>query len=234
MQRRVDSYFVANWQMADELRRRLPRALVEVSGIPVDPALASAPTQRAARCGLQLDADRPVVLVMGGGFGLGVEAAANAALAARTPGLQVLVVCGRNAAAQRRLTQTAAELPELSRSLHVVGFVNDVDRYMAAADLIVTKPGGLTTSESLALSRPLLLTRGMPGHEEANVRFLTAIDAALATPTGATVSAGVERFFDDAHVRASLRSGAALAATPFAAPRIAQAVLNRLAARAAA
>jgi processive 1,2-diacylglycerol beta-glucosyltransferase len=234
VQRRVHSYFVANRPMADALRQRLPRALVEVTGIPVDPALGSPWEQRAARPSLQLDADRPVVLVMGGGFGLGVEAAANAVLAARTPGLQVLVVCGRNAEAQRRLAQAGAGSSDASRTLRIAGFVNDIGRFMAAADVIVTKPGGLTTSEALALSRPLLLTRGMPGHEEANVRFLSSVGAALATPTRAAVSAGVERFFDDARLRASLGSSAALAATPFAARHIAHAMLNRLAARAAA
>lgn len=229
VQRRVGSYFVAALPMAEALRQRLPHASVDVTGIPVATQLSMPAEQRAARESLRLHLDRPVVLVMGGGFGLGVEAAAHAALRACTPGLQVLVVCGRNSNAQRRLEETAAARSGSPGSLHVAGFVSDIARYMAAADVIVTKPGGLTTSEALALSRPLLLTRGMPGHEEANVRFLTGIPAALAAPTDALVTACLERFFDDQSLRRRLQDGASRVAAPDAAAHIAHVVLGRVA-----
>jgi len=228
VQRRVDSYFVASQSMARELHQRLPHAAADVTGIPVARELFQPLSQREARLSLGLDPTNPVVLVMGGGFGLGVEPAAQAALAARTPGLQVLAVCGRNSVAQRRLLAVSQTFPNSARALKVAGFVTDIARYMTAADIIVTKPGGLTTSEALALSRPLVLTRGIPGHEEANVRILTSAEAAIEAPTDAAVSSAVESFFHDAALRDSLCRGAARIAAPDAADRITQVVLGRL------
>jgi processive 1,2-diacylglycerol beta-glucosyltransferase len=223
----VRGYFVATRMMAEEVRRRQPGASLAVTGIPVDPAFAVPCDTAASRRSLHLTADRPVVLVMGGSFGLGVEAAARAALAARTPGLQVLVVCGRNEDARCRLAATAESEAD-ARSLHVAGYIGEISQYMAAADVVVTKPGGLTTSEALALSRPLLLTRGIPGHEEANLRYLTGAGAALDASSAESLTGNIDRFFADAALRESLRASAARIAAPHAAPIIVQAVLDRM------
>jgi processive 1,2-diacylglycerol beta-glucosyltransferase len=227
---RVHNYFVASRPMADALRHRLPGAAVTVSGIPTATPEYRAGDRREARVSLGLNPERGVVLVMGGGFGLGVEESARAVLRAQMPGLQLLVVCGRNTSAQRRLDAYAASLTTpatASGPIRVAGYVSDIARYMTAADLVITKPGGLTTSEALALNRPLLLTRGMPGHEEANVRYLASATAALPAPTDEAVSDAVRRFFGDDGVRRSLEAGAARVAAPHAAAQIAETVLGR-------
>lgn len=189
-QPRVPRYFVASDSLAEALRPRVPRATVQTTGIPVAPRFAAPPTREEARASLGLDARRPVVLVMGGGLGLGVDETAAAVMRARVPELQVLVVCGRNAAAAERLRASGAG------GLQVSGYVRDVERYVAAADLVVTKPGGLTTSEVLALGRPLLLTRPIPGQEEGNSRVLCAAGAALSAASPHAVQREVEQVFE--------------------------------------
>jgi processive 1,2-diacylglycerol beta-glucosyltransferase len=108
---------------------------------------------------------------------MGPIAAIVAALGAR-PELPVAleVVCGRN-------TRLKAEVEALARGLKVPvrahGFVNTVPQLMAAADLVVTKPGGLTTTEALATGRPMLLFEAMPGQEAGIAEYFGRAGAAL-------------------------------------------------------
>jgi processive 1,2-diacylglycerol beta-glucosyltransferase len=205
------------------VRRRVDGALVEATGIPVDPAFASV-CPRESRAVLGLSETQRVVVVMGGGFGLGTEETAAAALALPGADLRVIVVCGTNAESRDRLSTVAASDPRLI----VRGYVDDIERYMAAADIIVTKPGGLTVSESLAVGRPMVLTRPLPGHEEANARFLEAAGAALRAHDGREVRGALERVFGDAALRARMTGRMRGLARPGAAADIAAIVSTRL------
>lgn len=192
VQPRVRRYFVASSRLADGVRKRLPGAQVMDTGIPVAPGFTRPPFWQDARAALGLSMDDPVALVMGGGFGLAVESSVAAVRAAAVPNLQVIAVCGRNEAAHRRLLEQSDP-----RTVRVLGYVDGIERLMAAATVVVTKPGGLTSSEALALGRPLILTRPIPGHEAGNVRVLTNLDVALAAPDQSTLTTQVRRFFAD-------------------------------------
>ena len=154
----ASTYYVATDTLADALRRRVRRARIEATGIPIDPVFAHAPSQADARAALGLAPDRPVALVMGGGLGIGVEEGVMAALRSTEPGVQLLAVCGRERRARCRLA--SAGMAE--ERLRVYGHVCGMEQYLAAADVVVGKPGGLTVSETLALGKPLLLTRPIP------------------------------------------------------------------------
>jgi processive 1,2-diacylglycerol beta-glucosyltransferase len=216
----VERYFVATESLASELRGRVPGARVDATGIPVAPQFGASWTREAARAELGLGSDGPLALVVGGGMGLGIEETVSAALQADLPGLQVVAVCGRNDAARSRLAGLG--LPE--DRLRVLGYVTGIERYQAAADLVVTKPGGLTTSESLALGRPLLLTRPIPGQEEGNVRTLTEAGAALAAPTPEAVRSALAYAFGEPGVLAGLAESARRIGRADAAARVAAAV----------
>lgn len=231
-QPRVRRFFVGTPALAAELGSRVPGARIDVTGIPVDPRFAAPPSREEARVSLGLDPRRPVVLVMGGGLGLGVEETALAAASARVEGLQVLAVCGRNAAAAERLRAHRGD-----GRLLASGYVSDVERYIAAADLVVTKPGGLTTSEVLAVGRPLLLTRPIPGQEEGNTRVLVAAGTAVEAPTSEAVRRELERVLGEPGARAALNaltSAARAAGRPSAAADVAEAVRREYLRRAAA
>jgi processive 1,2-diacylglycerol beta-glucosyltransferase len=217
VQPRVGQYFVASDEMAQGLRARLPGAVVHVTGIPIAPA--AAPDRNAARRSLGIDLATPVALVMGGGLGIGIEDAALGALGAA--GVQVVAVCGRNERARQRLCQLG--VPD-SR-LRVLGYVDGIERYMAAADVIVSKPGGVSCSEVLARGRPLVLTRAIPGHEEANVRFLTAAGAAISAPARDLVAPALRRLLGDTPDRRNALAAARRLGAPHAARAIAERVL---------
>ncbi len=216
----VRRYFVATEDLAVRFRERARGARVDATGIPIAPELAAVPSMLAARRALGLDPRRPLALVMGGGLGLGVEASVDAALAADVPGLQVVAVCGRNTLVRDRLLSRAVP----GDRLRVHGYVTEIPTFLAAADLVVTKPGGLTTSETLAVGRPLVLTRPVPGQEEGNTRALVAVGAAVAAPTPAALRQSLERLFREPGALGALAAGAARLGRPHAAEEIVRAV----------
>ena len=89
---------------------------------------------------------------------------------------QIVVICGNNKNAYEQLSAL-----NTTKKLYVYGFVNNVEMFMSAADLIVTKPGGLTSSEALAKRLPMVIVNPIPGQEDRNVEFLLNNGAAVAT-----------------------------------------------------
>ena len=89
------------------------------------------------------------------------------------------------------------------RRLRVLGYTDGMAALFAAADVIVTKPGGLTCSEALASARPLILTKAIPGHEEANVRYLCSRGAAVDAPSPRDVGAALRNLLLDPSVLAA-------------------------------
>ena len=170
----VDLYCVA----AEETKARLvargaTAANAVATGIPIAAKFLSKPDPRAVRKNYGLRDDQPVLLVLGGGFGMGPVAEILAELD-KVPGqFQTLVVTGRNEELRRKLATQTRKHPT-----HVLGFSTNMHELMAVADLIITKPGGLTTSEALALGKPLFILNPIPGQEAANSDFLLERGAA--------------------------------------------------------
>jgi len=152
----------------------VPRDRLRATGIPVDPVFSRLPSRADARRALALPPSAPVVLLTGGGKGLGGLDREAAALLASSPRAHLLVLCGANdrlrvsLSAGGRIRAFGPQPPELVAAM------------MAAADLHIGKPGGLSTAESLAAGLPMVLTRPLPGQEEANLRHLVAAGAAVA------------------------------------------------------
>ncbi len=168
-------YFAATDEVAHRMRARgLPAERIHVTGIPVMPGFAhsGAPEldRDACRVKLGLSVDRPVVLMASGGAGVG-DLPTMVANVLKLPdsAFQVIAVAGRNEVAKAALDALALRHPG---RLLAIGFTNEMQTLMAAADLVVTKPGGLTVSECLALGRPMLLISPIPGQEEHNAGFL--------------------------------------------------------------
>jgi processive 1,2-diacylglycerol beta-glucosyltransferase len=226
----VSSYYVATDTLAGELRRRVRGARVEATGIPIAPVFAHAPTAQEARAQLGLAPERRVALVMGGGLGIGVEEGVLAALQSVDRTVQVVAICGKNEPARCRLSALGA--PE--ERLRVEGHVNGMERWLAAADVVVGKPGGLTVSEALALGRPLLLTRPIPGAEEGNTRAVVAEGAALCAPTHDALRQQMRRVFAEPGLLQGLSDAARRIGRPHAAPAIAEAIHRDYLHRAAA
>lgn len=170
----VDLYCVA----AEETKARLVARgakdeNVIATGIPIAAKFSSKPKVKDVRKNYGLRDDMPVFLVLSGGFGMGPVAEILNELD-KVPGhFQSLVVTGRNDELRRELAVQNRRHPT-----HVLGFSTNMHELMAVADLIITKPGGLTSSEALAMGKPLFILNPIPGQEAANSDFLLERGAA--------------------------------------------------------
>ncbi|HEY1788343.1 MAG TPA: UDP-N-acetylglucosamine 2-epimerase [Verrucomicrobiae bacterium] len=170
----VDLYCVA----ADETRARLvargvPPENIIVTGIPISAKFSSKFDLKAIRKTYGLRDDLPIMLVLGGGFGMGPVTEILAELDKAAGQFQTVVVAGRNEKLRRELAARDHKHPT-----HVLGFSPNMHELMAIAELIITKPGGLTTSEALAMGKPLFILNPIPGQEAANSDFLLERGAA--------------------------------------------------------
>jgi processive 1,2-diacylglycerol beta-glucosyltransferase len=165
-----EQYFVA----LDETRVHMeklgiPSEKITVSGIPIDPVFAETKDKRAMREKHGLKTDRPTILVSAGGFGVGsIEHVIQSLLELRHAA-QIVAISGRNEELrQRLLSVVTSNSPESRVDVKVVGYTTEMDEYMAAADFMLGKPGGLTTSEALARGLILVIVNPIPGQEERN------------------------------------------------------------------
>jgi processive 1,2-diacylglycerol beta-glucosyltransferase len=170
----VDLYCVA----AEETKARLVArgAVAEnvvVTGIPISAKFSAKVNLKAVRQTLGLRDDLPVLLVPSGGFGMGPIGDILGELDKVERPFQTVVVTGRNQELRRELAAQDRKHPT-----RVLGFVTNMHELMAVADLLITKPGGLTSSEALAMGKPLLILNPIPGQEAANSDFLLEHGAA--------------------------------------------------------
>ncbi len=161
----VDWYFVACEETKVYLDALgIAPETIFVTGIPIDPIFAVEKPKRETRLRLGLDPGKTTILVSVGGFGVGpVESLVHALHEIQHP-VQIVVICGRNT----RLEDRLKNLPPLRHPMKIVGFTSEMDSWMAAADLLVGKPGGLTSSEALARGLVLVIVNPIPGQEERN------------------------------------------------------------------
>ena len=145
----------------------IDRAIIRPVGIPILPAFNET-IERQAACDILGIDNMPTVLLMGGSMGHGdIEKAVESM--DQTPALfQILAVCGSNKRMYNRLNAMQTRKP-----MRVYGFTDQVPVMMSAADMIVTKPGGLTVSEAIAKRLPMVLINPIPGQEDRNMDFLT-------------------------------------------------------------
>lgn len=222
----VDRYFVASPEVAEELHGHgVPSERIEVTGIPVDPKFAQTIGRDAARTRFGLASDRPVVLVMGGGSGVGPLAELAERLATLGARPQVVVVCGTNARLRREIAGLSAAHEGHVRA---IGFTHDVDALLEACDVVVSKAGGLTCSEALIKRAPLVVFRPTPGQEVRNADFLEAGGAAVHAESVDDVAATVTRWLADPEARERVRTNAGRLAKPHAAEAIVRRVFEAI------
>jgi processive 1,2-diacylglycerol beta-glucosyltransferase len=177
----ADLFMVASDAAAAEMATQgIDAARTLVSGIPIDRRF-DAPLEKAvARHRHKIPLSARVILLSGGGLGLGgmdraLEGILTAGNEAGNGDVQAIVVCGRNVHLFSQLKKRAQEIKHQCR---ILGHTTRMHELMAAADLLVGKPGGLTTSEACAVGLPMLLLRPLPGQEQHNAAILTKVGAA--------------------------------------------------------
>jgi len=163
-----------------------------------------------------------VVLVSAGGFGVTNIEHIVEALTHVKQRITIVALCGSNTRAADVLKEKYASTEH--HSVHVVGYTTEMDEYMSAADIMIGKPGGLTSSEVLAKQLPLIIVNPLPGQEERNADYLLEQGAAWKCNNIPTLSYKVELLLASESSRAAMKKAAASIARPLAARSVADAV----------
>ncbi|MEP7029046.1 MAG: glycosyltransferase, partial [Candidatus Eisenbacteria bacterium] len=221
----IDASFVATAAVREELASwGVAWESIHVTGIPIDPLFSGGPMDRTeARRQFQLQPDRPTVLLMGGGNGVGPLSTLAERVLDLPSAPQLLVVCGKNARLRMRMRSIAEAAPGRVR---VLGFTDQVPALLSAADVIATKAGGLTCSESLAMQVPMVVFRPTPGQEEKNSLALSVSGAAVRARSFEQVASSIERILAHPALSASMREACRQLARPQAAFDVARQVLG--------
>jgi processive 1,2-diacylglycerol beta-glucosyltransferase len=219
-----DLYFTATEEGARNLQSwGVPAADIRVTGIPIHPVFNQAKDRAQCLERQGLVGDRKIVLQLAGGFGVGpVEQLLSAILQVDSP-TEVVVVAGRNESLRDKLQQMD---PPPRHRLVVLGFTDQIDELMAVADVVVSKPGGLTTSETLARGAAMAVVNPIPGQESRNCDFLLEHGAAIKINNVATLAFKLSELLGNPDRLAQLKRNATAIARPRAAFDVAQAALD--------
>ena len=176
----IDAFVVAEPQMADKLKTvyEIPEEKIYPLGIPTFDSFIQQQSKEELRKRERLNPDVPTVLLMAGSFGVTGVLNFYEQLAKRREKIQLIVITGRNIKLFDSFDKKIQKLRSGKRT-KILYFVDNVEDYMHMADLIVTKPGGLTVTESIACHLPMAIYSAFPGQEQDNVDFLLAQNAAI-------------------------------------------------------
>ncbi|BCG57636.1 MGDG synthase family glycosyltransferase [Paenibacillus sp. URB8-2] len=171
----VNRYLVSTSRVKSILTGRgIPAEQVTVTGIPVHPKFWERSSKETLRQELGL-ADMPTVLVMGGGWGLMFGEGFMNALTAKMDQIQLVFCMGSN----DKMVEKMRSDPRLRHpNVTILGYSSDVNKLMDAADLLITKPGGMTCTEALAKGIPMLFYQAIPGQEEKNSQYFVELGLA--------------------------------------------------------
>ncbi|MBO5218547.1 MAG: galactosyldiacylglycerol synthase [Clostridia bacterium] len=160
---------------AQALKKGFTPSQILPIGIPIHPKFARSMPKEEARAELGLDLTKRTVLLMSGSMGYGSIEETVRKLDGVPFDFQLITVCGNNAEAKAKI-----DAMQTKKRILNLGYVNYVDKLMDAADCIISKPGGLTTSEAMAKRLPMIIVDPIPGQEDRNTEFLTNNGAAMA------------------------------------------------------
>ena len=176
----IDAFVLAEPQMKRKLCEEygVPADKIYPLGIPTFDCFSVSETKEELCARERINPDKPIVLMMAGSFGVTGVLDFYSQLATADSDLQIIVITGRNIRLFDHFDKKIQELGT-SKTTKLLYFVDNVEDYMHIADLIVTKPGGLTVTESIACHLPMAIYSAFPGQEEDNATFLLEQNAAV-------------------------------------------------------
>lgn len=220
----VDYYVVPSEEVKERLVvKGVAPERVRVYGIPLRPRFNEPVDRIAIAENMGLDPNVPTILVMGGGQGLGPIKKIVKALGKMNMFVQIIVLSGVNKKIVNSLRRYAAKA---DKKILVFEFVTNVEELMTLADLIVTKPGGMTTAESLTKGLPMVVINPIPGQEMRNTDFLVQQGIGIRVHDVDDIGGEVEVLLRSPERLAAMRKAALAHAKPHASLDIARLILG--------
>jgi processive 1,2-diacylglycerol beta-glucosyltransferase len=217
-------YFVA--QEEDKIHMEalgLPSDRIEVTGIPVDPEFAKPVDASAVLLRHGLKPERPTLLIAGGALGMSPASAVVRQILQLDRDFQAIIVCGRN---EEMLAEISALVKGRPDDFRVFGYTSEISDFMAAATILLSKPGGMTTAEALARGLPMVILDPIGGQEERNADVLLECGAALKCTELTLITHKLRLLLDDPDKLQRMSNNARTLGRPNAAADIARIVME--------
>ena len=224
--RHFEHYFVA----LDETKAHLealgiPAEKITASGIPIDPIFAEHRDKKQVCMKYNLDPTLPTILTSAGGFGVGpIEKLLQSLIKMRNKA-QIVTICGKNTELKNKVDKFIRQLShEVPIRIISVGFTTEMDSYMSAADLILGKTGGLTTSEAMGLG--FIIVDPIRGQEERNADHLLENGAAIRCNNWPVLAYKIDNLLDNPTRLTEMQTNARKLSRPLAALEIVRKLLS--------
>ncbi|MFH1269672.1 MAG: glycosyltransferase [Candidatus Omnitrophota bacterium] len=213
---------------SDEVSQRLikkgvPAHKIKPLGIPFDPRFNNSVSNGEVMRKLGLNQGLPVLLIMGGGQGLGPIKTLVRSLEKVKSGCQELIVVGNNKKLYKSLKN---RIKKYKKNILLFEYVDNINELMSISDIIITKPGGVTTSEALAKKVPMIIVKPIPGQEESNTAYLIKEGAAVKLDKPKEINLIVDSLLADRNKLKSLSEAGSRIGKPNASIDIARFLLN--------
>ena len=225
----TDYFFVSNTNMQKDLKEKnIDENKVIVTGIPVREEFLIPHNDEQTLNDLKFSKDKKVVLFFGGGeFGLGKEMTLNVleCLLSKCKNAQIIAISGRNEAMKLKFENLVKKYSR-EQDVRIFEFTDKVAEYMSISNLVVTKPGGLTSSESLVSHLPMVLINPIPGQEEENAEFLESKKVAKWIKKDDDINFILNILVNDDTVLNNMKENTYLIAKPNATENICKIIMN--------
>ena len=182
-----DYFVIPHEDLAEDFySRKIPKEKLLAFGIPVNDTFRDKTDRTEARARLGLPNDKPILLMMSGSMGFGgLEGMTRALYEKFECNARIIILCGRNEAMREHLSEVFSDIPDVI----LQPFTDKVSLFMDAADMVFTKPGGLTSTEAAVKNVLLVHTPPIPGCETINAEFFSSRGMSVCAGTNASPEA---------------------------------------------
>ena len=225
----TDYFFVSNTEMQKELKdKNIDENKVIVTGIPVREEFLQNHNREKIIKDLNFENNKKTILFFGGGeFGLGKEMTLNVfeCLVKSFTNIQIIAISGKNESMKNSISKIVQDNFK-ENDVRIFEYTDKVAEYMSISDLVITKPGGLTSSESLVSHLPMVLINPIPGQEEENAHFLESKKVAKWLKKDDDVNFILNILINDDAVLNNMREHTYLIAKPNASENICKIIMH--------
>jgi len=220
----VDFYITADEASKNRLIDKgiLPQR-IKVLGIPVDPKFTERVDKERVYKRFNLDMSLPAILVMGGGQGLGPIRKIVKYLNRVENQFQIIIICGKN---KKLFKELKRNILSYRKKTIVLGFIENVYEIMSISDILITKPGGITTAEALSKGLPMIIVKPIPGQEAQNTSYLVRKKIAVKIEKENQIPSLIEELLINPNLIKDIRSKALRIARPNSSFEIAKLLLS--------
>lgn len=196
VQKNIDAFIVGDEDVVYLLKNAgIDKKRIYPFGIPISKSFMGTNSTDSIKAQLQLE-DKFTVLLMGGSFGAGNMKECLLDLLSSSYDFQIVVITGRGRSLKEKLEKMMAEINP-GKTVKILGYTREMPQLLSLADVLVTKPGGLTTTEAIAKAIPMVIPYYIPGQEEDNISFLLNNGLALKTFENYPLSTIIEILIDN-------------------------------------